>query len=261
LVNKNKTVSVVIPCFNCSKTITRLVRSIASQTYQVQEIIIVDDCSKDNTKNVLNRLKKSYKNIILLKTKENTGRPSIPRNIGVQAAKSDNVLFMDSDDLLPRNYLESVIPFLNSKTFCSSVKQNFSTILPNLDYFSSKKILNLKVPKFIEFSKNLFSMSGLVVNTKTIRTTPFMNSYLEDWIFILDLYKKGVEGHLFLSPRIFYQKSNDSLTPKNKFIQIVRVYKLMKEKYSCFATFINFIGYFIFGFIKFLFESFFSKKS
>lgn len=93
-------VSVVIPCFNCAQTIERAVRSIANQTFLPAEVWIIDDGSDEETKRVIEAVKKRYEdlfpiNIITFKT--NSG-PSRARNAGWDASTQPYIAFLDADD-------------------------------------------------------------------------------------------------------------------------------------------------------------------
>lgn len=90
--------SIIIPAYNAEKYIESTLNSIFKQTYKNFEIIVVDDCSTDNTYNLLKR----YNNIRLLKTKENS-RQGTARNIGLDACRGEYIIFLDSDDTLYEN--------------------------------------------------------------------------------------------------------------------------------------------------------------
>lgn len=105
-------VSVIIPVFNAQNYLAACLESIFNQTLQDFEVIIVDDCSADNScavaesylENFGERLK-----IIYLPT--NTGNASIPRNKGLRFSRGEYIFFMDNDDLLVNNALETLYNF------------------------------------------------------------------------------------------------------------------------------------------------------
>jgi len=92
-------VSVIIPCFNSEQTILRALNSIKEQTYPVQEIICIDDCSTDNTVKTIENFihHNSHLTVKLFKNESNAG-PSFSRNLGWDAAQGDYVAFLDADD-------------------------------------------------------------------------------------------------------------------------------------------------------------------
>lgn len=91
-------VSVVIPCYRCARTIERALTSVAVQTVRPAEVILVDDASGDDTWSVLTELAKAYPGWIkLLRFEENQGAASA-RNAGWAAATQAYVAFLDADD-------------------------------------------------------------------------------------------------------------------------------------------------------------------
>ena len=96
-------ISVVIPTFNREKTIKRAVDSVLAQTYQDIEVIIVDDCSTDDTEKII----KTYNNprVKYVKLEKNSGA-CVARNTGVELARGEYIAFQDSDDFWKKEKLE-----------------------------------------------------------------------------------------------------------------------------------------------------------
>ncbi len=95
----NTPVSVIIPCYRCRDTIERAVVSVAVQTWQVAEVILVDDASPDDTYDCLQALVKEYSSdwLQLIRHSENKG-PGAARNTGWNMATQPYVAFLDADD-------------------------------------------------------------------------------------------------------------------------------------------------------------------
>jgi succinoglycan biosynthesis protein ExoO len=89
--------SVIIPTYNVSGIISRAIRSAATQTLPPREILVIDDCSTDNTVEVVKALARDIPSIRLLSTPANGG-PSAARNVGLRAAKADWIALLDADD-------------------------------------------------------------------------------------------------------------------------------------------------------------------
>ena len=106
MINKQNSVSVIIPVFNRLKLIPRSMNSVINQTYPVNEIIVVDDGSNDGTYDMI---KENFPQAILI-YQENRGVSSA-RNIGIQAANSKWIAFLDSDDEWMPNKIEEQISF------------------------------------------------------------------------------------------------------------------------------------------------------
>jgi glycosyltransferase involved in cell wall biosynthesis len=100
-------VSVIIPTFNCDRYITQAIDSVLNQTYPDYEIIVIDDGSTDNTRQVL----QPYLEQIRYIYQENQG-VSVARNRGIESATGELVAFLDSDDLfLPDKLAHQVAVF------------------------------------------------------------------------------------------------------------------------------------------------------
>ncbi len=96
-------ISVIIPVYNAENTLSRSIDSILNQKWEGNilediEIILVDDCSTDNSAGIINKYSKKYDNIKVFSTEKNTGFPSTGRNMGIKFASSDYIMFMDNDD-------------------------------------------------------------------------------------------------------------------------------------------------------------------
>jgi cellulose synthase/poly-beta-1,6-N-acetylglucosamine synthase-like glycosyltransferase len=102
-------ISIIIPAFNASKTINACIESLLSQKASEKfEVIIVDDGSMDNTAEVVKKFKK-----VKLVQQENKG-PASARNNGARHAKGNIIVFIDSDCVAGKNWLEEMIlPFNN----------------------------------------------------------------------------------------------------------------------------------------------------
>lgn len=107
-------IAVVIPCYNASDYIPMCVSHLSKQTYTNFEVIFVDDCSIDNTWDILKSIKDSSAlNVTILRNDINSG-PGVSRNKGILCAKSEYITFCDSDDWYEPNYLEKMLVLLES---------------------------------------------------------------------------------------------------------------------------------------------------
>lgn len=90
-------VSVIIPTYNSSETISECINSVLIQTYTNIEIVVIDDGSVDTTVDILSDFLVNNENRIILLSQKNSG-PSVARNNGILHAKGDYIAFLDSDD-------------------------------------------------------------------------------------------------------------------------------------------------------------------
>ena len=98
-------VSVIIPNFNNARYIQEAIQSVLNQTLKDIEVIIVDDCSTDNSWEILQKLQKQDSRIKIIRNVENSGA-GISRNVGLDIASGEFIKFLDSDDTMNLDVLE-----------------------------------------------------------------------------------------------------------------------------------------------------------
>lgn len=108
-------VSIIMPSYNTGIYIKETIESVISQTYKNWELIIVDDCSTDNTDEVVNPFLKDCR-IQYIKNKINYGA-AMSRNRALRKAKGKWIAFLDSDDLWMPMKLEKQIKFMNQNGY------------------------------------------------------------------------------------------------------------------------------------------------
>jgi len=109
-------VSIITPTYNCDRFIAETIRSVQAQTYTEWEMIIVDDCSTDNTQQVLKPFLETDCRIHYLRNEENSGA-AISRNRALSKAKGKWIAFVDSDDLWLPDKLERQVAFMEENGY------------------------------------------------------------------------------------------------------------------------------------------------
>ncbi len=107
------TVSVVTPMYNAASHIGDAIGSVLRQTHGDWEMLVVDDCSSDDSAEIVSRLARRDKRIKLIRSRENLG-PAEARNIGIEASEGRYLAFLDSDDLWHPEKLQRQIEFMRS---------------------------------------------------------------------------------------------------------------------------------------------------
>lgn len=121
-------ISVIVPIYNVEKYINKCVESILNQSYKNLEVILVDDGSPDNCGNICDDFSKQDARVITIHKKN--GGLSSARNVGIENATGDYLLFVDSDDFLDKNACELLVNLIN-KTNADIVCFNLSNIYLN----------------------------------------------------------------------------------------------------------------------------------
>lgn len=103
-------ISVIITAYNVEKYIKKAIYSVLYQTYKDIELIVVEDCSTDNTLKIIKDLQKTNTTfpINLIQHKENVGA-GMSRRDGIKAASGDYVMLLDADDWLSKDYIEHLV--------------------------------------------------------------------------------------------------------------------------------------------------------
>lgn len=113
----NDLVSIIMPSYNTGKYISESIHSVLNQTYKNWELIIIDDCSTDNTVSVVNSF--MDKRIRFFQNKTNSGA-AVSRNVALTLSKGRWIAFLDSDDLWVPEKLEHQIKFMEQNRYSFS---------------------------------------------------------------------------------------------------------------------------------------------
>ncbi|HCT76851.1 MAG TPA: hypothetical protein DGG94_13455 [Micromonosporaceae bacterium] len=105
-------VSVIVPCYNAEKTLAACLQSIYSQTFQIHEVIIIDDHSSDQSRNIARRYP-----CHLIESPTNRG-VSFTRNTGVAASSGEILFFLDSDEALTPDSVANAVHLLSTGYDC-----------------------------------------------------------------------------------------------------------------------------------------------
>ncbi|WP_299238949.1 glycosyltransferase family 2 protein [Sulfurihydrogenibium sp.] len=109
--SKKDLVSVIMPNYNRAKYISEAIESVISQTYPIWELMIIDDCSTDNSVNIIEEYVAKDERIKLIRLPKNSG-PAIARNTGIEVASGRYIAFLDSDDVWLPYKLEKQVKFM-----------------------------------------------------------------------------------------------------------------------------------------------------
>ena len=139
-----------MPAYNVEKYIAEAIDSIIAQTYKDWELIVVDDCSKDATCEIVERYVNQYSNIKLIKREINSGGCRLPRFDGILVAQGEFVCPIDSDDFVEPNYLQKCINrqqttgvdiISNKLVFCDEDGMERNLVIPSI-VFDATQVLD-----------------------------------------------------------------------------------------------------------------------
>ena len=149
--NKDYSLSIIIPCYNEGKTIEKTVKSVLDAGYKnLKKIIVVDDCSKDNSYEIIKSLAKKYSKVIAVQTPKNTGCAAGSKNYGAKFANTELIGFSDGDSFIEKGAIDKTIGFFNdvrvggvTSTVLVHNRNNFLEKVQSIEY------------KIIKFSRKL----------------------------------------------------------------------------------------------------------
>lgn len=98
-------VSIIVPVYNVEQYIKKCLNSLVGQTLKEIEIILINDCSPDNSESIILEFQKMDDRIFYIKQKENQGQ-GLARNVGIDVARGEYILFVDSDDYIEKEAAE-----------------------------------------------------------------------------------------------------------------------------------------------------------
>ena len=185
----NPEVDIIVPNFNKGNFLDECIGSVLKQSYTNWKLYVIDDCSNDNSLEVLNKYKDEKINITILK--KNKG-PSFCRNLGIRISKSEYIAFLDSDDYWSKDKLENQIKFMLKNNFEFTYTDYISFFVKNKSHISKKTKLKESF-NFKEFTRNSsINSSTMILTRKIINTHKFKKvKLLEDYLFKCDILKKN----------------------------------------------------------------------
>lgn len=241
-------ISVVIPNYNNEKFLRNCVSSIANQTYKIEKIIIVDDCSTDSSLDILYELSKTYSNLQIIPLEKN-GKVSHARNVGLTAVETPYVTFIDADDIyysnkkienemnLIRYYKERHNKDIISYSRIMQISQNGTTLVSTV--YPEKYYNQGDIFEDILTEKHFFTvMRDYCMPVKFLRDVggyDEKSSFWEDLDLILKL-SKNIEFYYTNEPGTGYRQGGIGLSKRPKEEHVRRRNEIFNQYASSFSV-------------------------
>lgn len=192
-------ISVVIPTYNREKYIRKAIESVLSQTgqgrdYFINEVIVVDDGSIDNTETVIDSIRDER--VRLLKSTGNSGAATA-RNTGVDAANGDWIAFQDSDDVWYIDKLQKQVDYLKDHADVDMVSHPIKAVFDDGSELITRFVESKDIVRFLA-ERNCFDTPTMLIRRDCFIKLGGFDARLkalEDWEFALrfaDKYKIGM---------------------------------------------------------------------
>ena len=234
-------VSIITPCHNASKFVAETIESVLSQTYSEWEMLIVDDCSTDNSVEIVQSFSEQDSRIKLLKLEKNSGA-AVARNCGIKEARGRYIAFIDSDDIWLDNKLQQEMDFMKDKN-CAFVY----TATQMIDADGEKKGKFTPVPEKTDYN-HLLKRTVIATSTVLLDRKVTGNFFMplrrsgQDYATWLMLLRNIDFAYGINQPLCLYRISPKSLS-SNKLKSIKQVFDIqtknekISKPYAAFNTF------------------------
>lgn len=245
-------VSVIIPAFNRATTLRASVESVLRQSYTDLELIVVDDCSSDDTANIA--LAFDDPRIRLLRTTSNLGAGGA-RNVGVANSRGSWIAFQDSDDEWLPTKLEKQMALLDKggagqvAAYCGLLRlgelNDVADARLEMSYVPGKSQLKVDGELIEELLRtSMISTQTLVVRKNIFESIGGFDAELtpiEDWDFALSLCQKGLIK--FVDQPLVLQRFSENSISRDGDKRLISQIRVVEKHYSTFSKYPGILAY------------------
>ena len=241
-----------MPCYNAAKYLADSIESVIAQTFQNWELLIINDCSTDNSPEIARAYALKDSRIRILQTEKPSGSASWPRNIGIQKAKGRYIAFLDADDQWFPEKLEQQLPLFDTPEV-AIVFSNYE----KMDSNGKRCSRIVKAPPLLTYrdllqSNMIGNLTGIYDSAKAGKgQMPNLNH--EDYAFWLSILKQGFVAKNTNTILAIYRVTGKSLSG-NKFKAMAWTWKIYRhqEKLPLLSACYYFMHYAVRSGLKFL---------
>ena len=250
-------VSIITPTYNSEKFIIETIQSVQKQSYPDWEMIIVDDCSTDNTVSIVSAISKNDSRIRFFQLEENLGT-GVARDLALSKATGRYITFLDSDDLWKPSKLEKQIDFLRSNNHPFTF--SFYECIDEAGNALDKKI---EAPKRLKYYQLFFC--NFIGNLTGIYDTSFFGKIpissirkRQDWMMWLTILKK-IKTAMPVPESLAYYRVRENSISASKFNLLQHNFKVYRtfHGFNLVVSLICMVG---FLFTQLMIKPFYTKK-
>lgn len=243
-------VSIITPAYRCGGVVGETIQSVLDQTYPHWEMLIVEDCSPDNTREVLREWTTVDPRVRLIEQPKNGG-PAIARNAGLECARGRWIAFLDSDDLWLPQKLERSIAFAEAYQ-APLVFTGFRRIPAK----GGEVGRYIGVPRILSYRQLLgntaIATSTVLLDRRIVGEIRMRETYYDDLDCWLQLLKSGRIAHGLDEDLMRYRVMDQSVSrdKRNSAAKVWRAYRDL-ERLSLPAASWYFMNYALRGLMKY----------
>lgn len=222
--NSNPLVSVIIPNYNHARYLDERMQSVLGQTYQNIEVIILDDCSTDNSREVIERYRNDPKVTRIVYNDSNTGKPFQQWNKGIGLAAGDIIWLAESDDTCDAEMLERLVKLYMAHDCVYCFCRSLLTYEDGTVYGAGNQSMpNEEVEQCwrgTDFIREKLSAGNVVTNASSVIFSKAAALSVDhgferyrgsgDWLFWIEMAEKGNVGFDSRAMNHFRQHGNNT---------------------------------------------------
>jgi len=225
-------ISIIVPIYNVSEYIIRCIDSVINQTYQNIECILVDDCSPDDSVKLAKQRLELYEGVIdfkIIHHEQNKG-PSVARNTGTFASTGEYLYYLDSDDEITPDCIETLVALLEKYPNVEIAQGNMQTIPEPAKEDDWRNLLYKNFPEYVD-SNDWIKEHFYDTSLKTISTNACNKLIKRDFIFMHNcFFKEGIihEDELWMF-WVVKKLKTIAFTTKYTYVAYSRVGSIMRS--------------------------------
>lgn len=220
-------ISIIVPVYNASRFLHKTIDSVLKQTFSDFELILIDDCSTDNSFEIMCEYEANDNRIRVFKNEQNMG-VSYTRNFGVSKARFDYVALIDSDDMWTDDKLEKQVELIKAYP-------DTDLCYTGAAFIDTNEVMSdfvFRVPTDVTYKKllkqNVISCSSVLIKRELLIKYPMAHDGMhEDFAVWLSVLKNGGTAKGIDEPLLVYRVDKDSKSG-NKFKSMLMTYRVYK---------------------------------
>lgn len=239
---QNDLVSIIMPAYNASRFLPDAIESVMAQSYDAWELIVVDDCSKDDSVSVIQRYCERDGRVKLLRNSENTG-PAITRNNAINNAAGRYIAFLDSDDVWHPEKLRKQIDAMTDQDYVFTY-----TAYHRISEDGAVAGRTIDVPVRLTYRQLLRNTaivtSSVVLDISEIGRIQMKDTYYDDFACWLDVLRRGFAAYGIQDDLVRYRVASTSVS-RNKLNSAIKVWDTYRsiERLGLVTSMWSFFGY------------------
>ena len=245
-------VSIITPCYNAASYIAQTIESVQAQTFRDWEMLIVDDCSTDDSAVIISAYQATDERIRYFRTDAPSGSPSKPRNIAMEQARGRYIAFLYSDDLWLPHKLEEQLAFMERGGY-DFVYSDYEKM--TWDGSRSNRIIHARSASsyWDTLESNEIPCLTVLVRKDLLEGLSFKSIPKEDFALWLEVLRRGHDAYNTGQVHALYREARNSRS-SNKWLMFKQQWYILRriERVKLVPSLYFMIPFALKGFAKYL---------